>query len=254
MAQSSETLLAVRNLCAAYGRETVLRDVSLDLYEGEVVALIGPSGSGKSTLLLTLSMLLAPTSGTVSYRGRTVFPSGAGIRDAHVRQYLNDIGVVFQQLHLWPHLSLKWNVMLPLVFGLRWREADADERASHLLRSLGMPDLLDALPDDVSVGQQQRCAIARTLALSPKILFLDEITSALDPELVSSILDIVREIAEDPLRTLLIVTHEMTFAVKASDRIAYMEEGQLVTMVTSERLISKDCDNRLLKFVEHADG
>ena len=245
----SQALLEIQNLSFSYHRKRVLHDVSFSLHRGEVVSIIGPSGSGKSTLLRSLALLARPTNGAILFQGRTVFSSSHPVRKEQQREYTNALGIVFQQLYLWPHMTAIENVILPLVRGLGVGHELARHTARNLLTQLGLESVMSQYPQKLSVGQQQRCAIARTLVMEPTILLLDEITSALDPELVVSIQALIREIASEPNRTLLIVTHEMEFASRVSDRIGFLDGGELTAIGTPAELSAVTVNSRILSFI-----
>jgi polar amino acid transport system ATP-binding protein len=215
-----------------FGDVEVLRGINLTVDEGEVVCLIGPSGGGKSTFLRCINHLEQPTGGVVKVAGDVVGYRELGprrlkeLREAEVRQQRREIGMVFQRFNLFPHLTACRNVMLApqRVKGMSSREAE--KVARDLLERVGLGDKADAYPSRLSGGQQQRVAIARALALSPKLMLFDEPTSALDPELVGEVLAVMRDLARDRM-TMIVVTHEMGFALEAADRVAFMADGQI---------------------------
>ena len=214
-------LVQTNRLHKFYGTNHVLKGIKLDVEEGEVVTIIGRSGSGKSTLLRTLNGLESIDDGTIEVDG-TALVAGEG----DLRALRQKVGMVFQQFNLFPHLSAGQNVMLApqVVKGTNKREAA--EIAREMLARVGLDQKFDAFPDQLSGGQQQRVAIARALAMSPKVLLCDEITSALDPELVNEVLTVVRQLASEGM-TLIMVTHEMRFAREVSDKLVFMHEGRV---------------------------
>ncbi len=219
-AGTSAPLVDIRDLHKRFGLHEVLRGIDLQVERGEVIALIGKSGSGKSTLLRCINGLERFDRGAIQVGGAPLrFGDAAALRE--LRQ---NVGMIFQGFHLFPHLSAGGNVMLAptLVKGLS--KAAARERAAQLLDRVGLADKFDARPDQLSGGQQQRVAIARALAMNPEVLLCDEITSALDPELVGEVLQVVEDLAAQGM-TLLMVTHEMAFARKVSDRVVFMHDG-----------------------------
>jgi ABC-type polar amino acid transport system ATPase subunit len=229
-------LLEVLQLSYSYGHLPVLSDVSFSLRRGEVLSIVGPSGAGKSTLLRTLGMLSSPTSGEILFQGQCVYGKHYdGKKYMPIGEFRRMVGIVFQEHYLWPHLTALWNVALPLICSGILKET-AIEIASSLLESVSLGEFQDRMPDNMSVGQQQRCAIARTLAMKPKILLLDEITSGLDPELVSGIMSMLREIATDPDRTVVIVTHSMDFMRQVSDKVAYLDNGRLTPLYAIDEI------------------
>ena len=200
----------------------VLKDVDLSVAPGEVVVVIGPSGSGKSTLLRTINLLEEPTEGRVWFEGRELTDIRADLNEARTH-----IGIVFQQFNLFPHKKVVANVMLALRKVLKLREEEARERALAQLEAVGLADKADAYPGQLSGGQQQRVAIARALAMRPRLMLFDEVTSALDPELVQEVLDVMKHLAQEGM-TMLIVTHEMAFAREVGSRLVFMDEGRIV--------------------------
>jgi polar amino acid transport system ATP-binding protein len=215
--------LEVRNLASAYGPLKVLEDVSLTLAKGEVLALIGPSGSGKSTVLRVLMGLTRPTSGEVLIDGEAIdYGKPASIRAARDR-----MAIVFQQYNLFQNMDVMRNVTIAPVKIKGRSRGEVENEAARLLEKVGLADKHHAFPEQLSGGQQQRVAIARALALKPEILLLDEVTSALDPELVNEVLDTVRALAAEGM-TMLIVSHEMAFVREVASKVVMMDKGQVV--------------------------
>lgn len=243
-------LLEIQHLNFKYHKKMILQDISFTLNKGEIIAIIGPSGAGKSTLLRSIAMLTPPNEGKIIFRDKLIYSSRDSIRKQDILNYKRAVGIVFQELYLWPHLTVIENIILPLVQGKGMKEHEAKAKAEDLLVKLSLESFAKQYPMKLSVGQQQRCAIARTLAMDPAILLLDEITSALDPELVASILKLIKDIAANPNRTLLVVTHEMEFAKKASDRIIYLEGGKLIAIGTFSEL-SNNVDSRIARFLSN---
>jgi glutamine transport system ATP-binding protein len=215
-------LVKVSHVHKYFGRLHVLNDVSLEVARGEVVVVIGPSGSGKSTLLRCLNYLEPVQSGEIWIDGVRLDHHRTNIR--HVRA---EVGLVFQSFNLFPHLTALRNVMLaPLVVRKR-PEADVRQQALALLAKVGLSDKVDVYPAQLSGGQQQRVAIARALAMTPKLMLFDEVTSALDPELVREVLDAMKQLVREGM-TMVIVTHEMGFAREVAHRVVFMDEGRIV--------------------------
>jgi polar amino acid transport system ATP-binding protein len=215
--------LDVQDLSARYGAVDVLSDITLSVGRGEIVALIGPSGSGKSTLLRTLVGLLPPRKGQVALAGETLdYGSKQSLRRARDR-----FAIVFQQYNLFQNMTALRNVTVAPVIVKRRPRAEVVAQAKSLLAKVGLGEKLDAYPDELSGGQQQRVAIARALALKPDILLLDEVTSALDPELVNEVLDAIRSLAQDGM-TMVIVSHEMAFVREVASRVVFMDRGRVV--------------------------
>jgi len=219
--------IQLRNLSKHFGKFSVLRNINLDVADGEVVVVIGPSGSGKSTLLRCINLLETYDSGDVFVDGIRVQP---GVELAAVRR---KVGMVFQQFNLFPHLSVLRNVALaPMrVRGLSVRQAE--KQALALLQQVGIAEQAHKRPPQLSGGQQQRVAIARALALEPKGLLFDEPTSALDPEIVSEVLDVMQQLARTGV-TMMVVTHEMGFARRVADRVIFMEAGEIIEQASPD--------------------
>jgi polar amino acid transport system ATP-binding protein len=238
----SKTILELQGLEMAFGQLSVLRGVDLKVEEGESIAIIGPSGSGKSTLLRCLNRLETPTGGNVLFEGNRI--------DARtdINQLRTRMGMVFQQFNLFPHMTALANVMeAPVhVRGIKRDQAEAEAR--RLLEKVGMLEKANSFPRQLSGGQKQRVAIARCLAMQPRLLLLDEITSALDPELVGEVLDVVRDLARQGM-TMLLVTHEMRFAREFADRVVFMDGGVVVEVGPPEEVFTRPKSERLRKFL-----
>ncbi|WP_214463526.1 amino acid ABC transporter ATP-binding protein [Levilactobacillus brevis] len=211
--------IQVSDLHKSFGQNEILKGLTLDVQEQEVLCLIGPSGSGKSTFLRCLNGLESVTSGTVMVNGQRVGEPHVNLN--HIRE---NIGMVFQHFNLFPHLSVLQNVTLGPVQLNGLIRADADARAKKLLAQVGLADKATAMPHALSGGQQQRVAIARALAMEPEIMLFDEPTSALDPEMVGDVLAVMQQLAESGM-TMVVVTHEMGFAKNVADRVAFMDDG-----------------------------
>lgn len=215
-------LVEIRDLRKRFGPLEVLKGITLDVAGGEVIAIIGKSGSGKSTLLRCINGLETHEAGTISVQGQALRHGDVqAMRDLRQR-----VGMIFQGFNLFPHLSAGRNVMLAPTLVRQHNPAQAQAQAMRLLERVGLSDKFDAMPPQLSGGQQQRVAIARALAMEPAVLLCDEITSALDPELVGEVLRVVESLARDGM-TLLMVTHEMGFARQVSDRVVFMHEGRV---------------------------
>ncbi|GEB74937.1 glutamine ABC transporter ATP-binding protein [Levilactobacillus brevis] len=211
--------IQVSDLHKSFGQNEILKGLTLDVQEQEVLCLIGPSGSGKSTFLRCLNGLESVTSGTVMVNGQRVGDPHVNLN--HIRE---NIGMVFQHFNLFPHLSVLQNVRLGPVQLNGLSRADADARVKKLLAQVGLADKAAAMPHALSGGQQQRVAIARALAMEPEIMLFDEPTSALDPEMVGDVLAVMQQLAESGM-TMVVVTHEMGFAKNVADRVAFMDDG-----------------------------
>jgi polar amino acid transport system ATP-binding protein len=238
----SKTILELQGLEMAFGQLSVLRGVDLKVEEGESIAIIGPSGSGKSTLLRCLNRLETPTGGNVLFEGNRI--------DARtdINQLRTRMGMVFQQFNLFPHMTALANVMEAPVHVRRIKRDQAEAEARRLLEKVGMLEKAGSFPKQLSGGQKQRVAIARCLAMQPRLLLLDEITSALDPELVGEVLDVVRDLARQGM-TMLLVTHEMRFAREFADRVVFMDGGVVVEVGPPEEIFTRPKSERLRKFL-----
>jgi polar amino acid transport system ATP-binding protein len=219
---TSRPMVRVRGLHKAYGSHTVLQGIDLEVAPGEVVCIIGQSGSGKSTLLRCLNGLETAQSGQIEVDGVPLRADDA----TALRTLRQHVGMIFQSFNLFPHLSVGRNVMLAPTLVKQASRAAAEAAARALLARVGLADRFDAWPDQLSGGQQQRVAIARALAMQPAVLLCDEITSALDPELVGEVLKVVEDLAREGI-TLLLVTHEMAFARRVSSRVVFMHAGRV---------------------------
>jgi polar amino acid transport system ATP-binding protein len=237
-------VLELRGVSKRYGRALVLDKIDLSLAEHEVVCLIGASGSGKSTLLRCADLLEPIDAGSITLDGRTVSADDRDV-DATRRQ----LGIVFQGFSLFPHLTALENVALAPRVALGLTAAAAEKRARALLKQLGLAAKANAYPDSLSGGQQQRVAIARALATEPKVLLLDEITSALDPVLVADVLEALRALAKGGM-TMLIATHEMAFAADVADRICYLEGGRIIEQGSPEKIFKTPRDPRTRAFLK----
>nr|WP_064493791.1 amino acid ABC transporter ATP-binding protein [Pseudomonas chengduensis] len=215
------SLLNVTALHKYYGDNHVLKGIDLKVEEGEVVAIIGRSGSGKSTFLRTLNGLESINDGVIEVDGEYIDAARADLRSLRQK-----VGMVFQQFNLFPHLTVGQNVMLAPQVVKKTSRAEAERIARQMLERVGLAEKFDAYPERLSGGQQQRVAIARALAMSPKVLLCDEITSALDPELVNEVLAVVKQLASEGM-TLIMVTHEMRFAREVGDKLVFMHHGKV---------------------------
>ncbi|HHF5654760.1 TPA: arginine ABC transporter ATP-binding protein ArtP [Haemophilus influenzae] len=225
--------IRVKNLNFFYGSSQTLFDINLEAEEGDTVVLLGPSGAGKSTLIRTLNLLEVPKSGELSITNNEFNLSNAMANPKAIRQLRQDVGMVFQQYHLWPHLTVIENLIeAPMkVRGVSESEAKTD--AMELLKRLRLEQLADRFPLHLSGGQQQRVAIARALMMKPQVLLFDEPTAALDPEITAQVVDIIKELQETGI-TQVIVTHEVNVAQKVATKVVYMEQGKIVEMGSAD--------------------
>ncbi|WSA47560.1 ectoine/hydroxyectoine ABC transporter ATP-binding protein EhuA [Streptomyces sp. NBC_01803] len=237
-----------------FGDTTVLDRLDFSVARGKHVTLIGPSGSGKTTILRLLMALVRPDEGTISVDGDCLTHeqrNGKLIRagDRHVREVRKKIGMVFQQFNLFPNMKVLRNVTEAPVHVLGLSREEAAERARDLIELVGLTDQLDKYPSQLSGGQQQRVAIARALAMRPQVLLLDEVTSALDPELVAGVLDVLRDIARTTDITMLVVTHEMSFARDISDAVLMFDQGRIVESGSPDKIFSAPEHDRTREFL-----
>ncbi|CAN5858034.1 amino acid ABC transporter ATP-binding protein [soil metagenome] len=236
--------LEVQGLHKSFGRLQVLRGLDLTVAEHEVVALIGASGSGKSTLLRCINLLEDIDRGRIVIEGEEITARGVDVDRVRRR-----IGIVFQSFNLFPHMSVLGNITLAPRKVLRLRRDDAEARAMSLLERFGLADKRDEFPDRLSGGQQQRAAIVRAMAMQPDILLLDEITAALDPELVAEVLDVIRELAAEGM-TLVLATHEMGFARDVADRICFLDGGVILEQGPPSVILSEPREPRTQQFLQ----
>ena len=215
-------MINVEHLYKSFGKNEVLKDISIDIKQGEVVSVIGPSGSGKSTFLRCINLLETPTEGKISVAGVDLTDKKTNVTKAREK-----IGMVFQHFHLFPHLTVLENLTYAPLKVKRISKAEAEEKALALLERVGLSDKQDAYPSSLSGGQKQRVAIARALAMEPDLMLFDEPTSALDPEMVKEVLDVMKDLAESGM-TMLVVTHEMGFAREVADRVIFLDQGLLI--------------------------
>ncbi|NBH72577.1 amino acid ABC transporter ATP-binding protein [Clostridiaceae bacterium] len=235
--------ILVKNLKKNFGQLEVLKSISLEVTEGEVVCLIGPSGSGKSTFLRCLNRLEKITAGEVHVDGHPI--SDPNININRVRE---NIGMVFQHFNLFPHLTVQENITLAPVELKKRDKESAAKRAAELLERVGLADKAGSYPGQLSGGQKQRVAIARALAMDPDIMLFDEPTSALDPEMVGEVLEVMKQLAADGM-TMLVVTHEMGFAREVADRVVFMDDGYIVEEGTPEELFGNPKEERTVSFL-----
>jgi len=240
---SGKPAVELADVHKSFGRTEVLRGINLAVSEHEVVCLIGASGSGKSTLLRCVNLLEPLDAGRIFLDGEEITADGVDVNDVR-----REIGIVFQSYNLFPHMSVLGNVTLGPRKALGLSRADAEARADELFARFGLEDKRDAYPDSLSGGQQQRVAIVRALALRPKLMLLDEITSALDPELVAEVLNVVRELAKGGM-TMLIATHEMAFARDIADRVCFLDEGVILEEGPPARIFSSPQEPRTQQFL-----
>ncbi len=236
--------VSVKNLKKSFGDNEVLKDISVDIQEGEVVCLIGPSGSGKSTFLRCLNRLEDITSGKVIIDGTDITDPRLDINKAR-----ENIGMVFQHFNLFPHMSVKENITLAPVELKKMSKQEASVKADELLLRVGLSDKADAYPASLSGGQKQRVAIARALAMNPDIMLFDEPTSALDPEMVGEVLNVMQELAKEGM-TMVVVTHEMGFAREVGTHVIFMDGGYIVEEGDPREVINHPKEKRTIDFLD----
>jgi ABC-type polar amino acid transport system ATPase subunit len=239
----TQPIITIKNLKKSFGSIDAVDGVSLDIHPQEVIVIIGPSGSGKSTLLRCINRLEIPDSGTI------IIDDVEQINDELVMNKIRaEVGMVFQQFNLFPHMTVLDNITLGPVIAKNWEKSKAEDLAHELLSKVGIPEKADAFPEQLSGGQQQRVAIARSLAMQPKVMLFDEPTSALDPEMIKEVLDVMLELADEGM-TMLVVSHEMGFARAAADRIVFMDEGKIIEVTTPEQLFTAPKHERTKRFL-----
>lgn len=236
-------MIKISHLSKKFGNLEVLKDINLDIEEGEVVCIIGPSGSGKSTFLRCINQLESPSGGIVEYEGKNLL-----YKKCDIRKFREEVGMVFQRFNLFPLKTVAENVMMAPVLTKHMNKEEAHEKALELLDKVGLKDKADVYPSTLSGGQQQRVAIARALAMEPKALLFDEPTSALDPELVGDVLDVMKSLAKEGM-TMIVVTHEMGFARDVADRVIFMADGYVVEEGKPERIFTAPKERRTQTFL-----
>lgn len=245
---AEQVMVEVRNLTKSYGSVEAVRGVSLAVRRGEAQFIIGPSGCGKSTLLRCINLLEEPSSGTMRVGETLIDFSRHRMSTREQAQYRTNVGMVFQQFHLFPHMTALQNVMEGPVTVKRIARAEARRQAELLLEKVGLADKRDVYPRHLSGGQAQRVAIARALAMQPQVMLLDEVTSALDPELVGEVLEVIRQLTLEGM-TMILVTHEMAFAREVAQRVVFMDEGLIVEEGSAEEMLDHSQNPRLRSFL-----
>jgi polar amino acid transport system ATP-binding protein len=240
---AAEPIITIRSISKYFGAMKALDDVSLDIYPGEKVVIIGPSGSGKSTLLRAINRLETIDTGTIIVDGMNLY-DGAG----DINRIRMELGMVFQSFNLFPHKTVLHNLTLAPIKLKKISRQQAEKTAMDLLEKVGISDKAGSYPAQLSGGQQQRVAIARALAMSPKIMLFDEPTSALDPEMIGEVLDVMTRLAREGM-TMVVVTHEMGFAREAADRVVFMDQGRILETGTPQHFFENPEHPRLQKFL-----
>lgn len=251
----SKPIVCFQSIQKRFGDLHVIKGIDLDIYPGEKIALIGPSGSGKTTLGRMLMTLEEPTSGTILIDDELLWHSeskGKRVRanDKHLRKMRSKVGMVFQHFNLFPHMSVINNVSMAPRSVLKLTKEQAEERAIMMLRKVGLEEKLHVYPSQLSGGQKQRVAIARALVMQPKVMVFDEVTSALDPELVGEVLSVIKEIADEGQMAMMLITHEMEFAREVADRVIFGADGLIVEQGTPEDIFTNPQSERLQAFLK----
>ena len=236
-------MIRVKHLYKNFGQLEVLKDISVNIKKGEVIAIIGPSGSGKSTFLRCLNLLEEPTGGAIYIKDENLMDDKTDIN--LVRR---NVGMVFQHFNLFPHKTVLENLTLAPMKVKNMKQKDIEEKAYKLLEKVGLKEKASAYPNQLSGGQKQRIAIARALAMDPEIILFDEPTSALDPEMIKEVLDVMKDLAEEGM-TMIIVTHEMGFAKNVADRVFFMDRGNILEDTTPEELFNNPKHERTQEFL-----
>ena len=243
MSDKGNVLIEVKNLQKKFDDVQVLDGISTEICQGEVVAVIGPSGSGESTFLRSLNLMEVPSGGQILFEGTDITDPKVDLN-----RHRQKIGMVFQQFNLFPHKTVKENIMLaPVTLKLMTPE-EASAKAEELLKRVGLPDKADVYPGSLSGGQKQRIAIARAMAMNPDVMLFDEPTSALDPEMVGEVLEIMKELAETGM-TMVVVTHEMGFAREVATRVVFIDQGKIQEENTPEEFFQNPKNERLKEFL-----
>ena len=239
----SEAVISIQNLSKTFGTNEVLKDISFEVKQGEVVTIIGSSGSGKSTLLRCVNLLEKPTSGEIFYNGQNILEHAKSIYE-----YRTHVGMVFQQFNLFNNLNVLENCIVGPMKVLKKSKEEAENIAKEFLEKVGMAAYINAKPRQLSGGQKQRVAIARALSMEPDVLLFDEPTSALDPEMVNEVLETMKSLAHTGL-TMIVVTHEMGFAKEVSDRVVFMDKGVIAEEGTPEQIFENPQVDRTKEFL-----
>src|SRR5690625_14860 len=254
-----EPIVKFRDVHKSFGDFEVLKGIDLNIAPSEKICIIGPSGSGKTTIIRMLMTLEEPTSGDIIVEDTNLWKmERAGkmvpANEKHLRQVRSDIGMVFQHFNLFPHMTILDNCMVAPIHVKKIKKADAKIRAEEMLEKVGLKDHMKKYPDQLSGGQKQRVAMARALVMQPKIMLFDEVTSALDPELVGEVLEVIRGIADEGKTAMVLVTHEMDFALEVADRVLFLDEGVIAEKGTASEVIEHSDNERLQSFLRRFRG
>ena len=239
---SKDVIFEVRELVKDFSGVRAVDRVSLEVFRGEALFIVGPSGSGKSTFLRCLNLLEKPDAGEIFFHGKAL-----GKREKELNAYREKVGMVFQHFNLFPHLTIRKNITLSPVLTGRMSQDEADAEAEKLLERIGLVSKADAYPPQLSGGQKQRVAIVRSLAMRPEVLLFDEPTSALDPEMVGEVLALMKELAQDGM-TMVVVTHEIGFACEVANRMVFMDHGRIAEIGTPDEMVNRSANPRVREF------
>lgn len=247
-------IVQYRDVCKSFGDVEVLKGINLDINPAEKVAVIGPSGSGKTTIIRLLMTLEEPTSGDIIVSGENLWKmekNGDMVRanEKHLRKVRGDIGMVFQHFNLFPHMTILENCMTAPIHVKKENKEDVRKRAIEMLERVGLGDKIDKYPSQLSGGQKQRVAMARAVVMRPKIMLFDEVTSALDPELVGEVLEVIRDLAQHEDMAMVLVTHEMDFALDIADKVLFLDEGVIAEQGSAYEVIEQSQNERLQSFL-----
>lgn len=247
------TMIQISNIQKSFGALSVLKNVSFEVSKNEVVALIGPSGSGKSTLLRSLVNLEQIDGGTIMVQGQALVQNGNYPAARQIKQVTSRMGMVFQHFNLFPHMTVQENLELAPKLVKGEAPGQVSEKSREMLRKVGLSDKAEVYPGSLSGGQKQRVAIARALMMNPEIMLFDEPTSALDPELTGEVLQVIRQLAEEHM-TMIIVTHEMSFARDVADRVIFMDNGEVIESGTPEQIFKRPQMERTRSFLNRTNS
>lgn len=255
----NEPIVQFTNIQKSFDGVNVLNGVDLSIQPSEKIALIGASGSGKTTLIRLLMTLESPTAGSILVNGQNLWQMEKNNRlrpanEKHLQKIRGDIGMVFQHFNLFPHLSALNNCTLALIQGKKKSKKEAEALAIQMLERVGLQNHLHSYPNQLSGGQQQRVAIARALVMKPKVILFDEVTSALDPELVDEVLEVIRDLAASEEMAMILVTHEMKFALDVADRVIFLDNGVIAEQGTPTEVIEQSDNKRLKTFLHRFRG
>lgn len=250
----TEPIVTYKDIHKSFGDVDVLKGIDLDIKPSEKVAIIGPSGSGKTTIIRMLMTLEEPTSGDIIVDGNNLWKMEKGEKmvranEKHLRSVRGDIGMVFQHFNLFPHMTILDNCVAALINVKKIDKQTARKDSSDMLEKVGLGEHIDKYPQQLSGGQKQRVAMARALVMKPKVMLFDEVTSALDPELVGEVLEVIRDIAEEGEMAMVLVTHEMDFAIDIADKVLFLDEGIIAEQGTPHEVIEHPKNERLQDFL-----